>query len=187
LARNDRDAAAREKKMPELTEPVVVYIGLGSNLGDSIGTLKAANRALVALSATGTLRCASLYQSAPVDTRVQPDFINSVSMLVTSLTADDLLQCLMDIEQKFRRQRSGEAGEPRTLDLDLLLYGQLLINTDQLSVPHPRMHERAFVLYPLSEIAPELIVPGHGRVSDLMKQCQHQRLERLGDASHEPE
>ena len=182
--------------MTESGKSVVAYVGLGSNLGNSIATLQAAKRSLAALPGTELLRSASFYKSAavgsgyrsaPVGTGEQPDFINGVCALATTLAAEDLLHRLMAIEQEFGRQRSGEVGEPRTLDLDLLLYGDRSIVTDQLTLPHPRLHERAFVLYPLSEIAPDLVIPGHGRVLDLLKNCQHQRIARLPGQENKPE
>ncbi len=182
--------------MPESGKSVVAYVGLGSNLGDSVATLEAAKRSLAALPGTELLQCASFYKSAhvgtgyrnaPVDTGEQPDFINSVCALATTLVAEDLLHRLMEIEQEFGRQRSGKAGEPRTLDLDMLLYSDRSIVTDQLTVPHPRLHERAFVLYPLNEIAPDLVIPGYGRVLDLLNNCQHQRIARLTGQENKPE
>lgn len=167
---------------------VVAYIGLGSNLGDSVTILNATASVLAALPRTRMLRCASLYRSAPVGTEYrsvpggtgeQPDFINGVCVLVTTLGEQDLLQHLMAIEQEFGRHRTGELAQPRTLDLDLLLYGDLSVTSSKLTLPHPRLHERAFVLYPLNEIAPDLVIPGHGRVSDLLQNCLDQRIERL--------
>lgn len=191
--------------MAESGESVVAYVGLGSNMGDSVAFLQAAKRSLAASTGIELLQCASFYKSAPVDTGYggepggtgyssapvgtgeQPDFINSVCALATTLAAEDLLRRLMEIEQKFGRRRSGEVGEPRTLDLDMLLYSDQSIVTDQLTLPHPRLHERAFVLYPLSEIAPDLVIPGHGRVLDLLNNCKHQRITRLAGQESKPE
>lgn len=184
MARNAVGDVARERKMTEHETPVVAYIGLGSNLGDSVATLNAAASALAALPRTRRLGYASLYKSAPVGVEVngtgeQADFINGVCALATTLGEQDLLQHLMAIELEFGRVRTGELGLPRTLDLDLLLYGDLSVSSDKLTLPHPRLHERAFVLYPLSEIAPDLVIPGYGRVADLLQNCLHQRIERL--------
>lgn len=177
-------AAVRASQMAENETPVVAYVGLGSNLGDSVATLSAAATALAALPRTRMLRNASLYKSAPIgagniNIGEQPDFINGVCALTTTLGEQDLLQHLMTIEQEFGRHRTGELGQPRTLDLDLLLYGDLSDDSDKLTLPHPRLHERAFVLYPLNEIAPDLVIPGQGRVSDLLQNCLDQRIERL--------
>jgi len=168
--------------MPEARKPVVAYIGLGSNLGHSVTTLQAAKQALAELPETKLQCCASLYKSAPIGTIEQPDFINSVCGLATTLAAPDLLHRLLTIEQNYGRQRTGSYGEPRTLDLDLLLYGDLSMNTAELTLPHPGLHERAFVLYPLSEIAPDLVIPGQGPVAELLRNCQHQRIEQLVDS-----
>jgi len=184
VIKNAVGAAARERKMTEHEAPVVVYIGLGSNLGDSVVTLDAAASALAMLPRTNRLCCASLYKSAPVGTGKQPDFVNGVCALNTTLGEKDLLQHLMLIEREFGRERTGETGQPRTLDLDLLLYGDLSLSSDKLTLPHPRLHERAFVLYPLSEIAPDLVIPGHGRVSDLLQNCLDQQIERLPSEEH---
>lgn len=170
--------------MTEHKAAVTAYIGLGSNLGNSVATLNAAASALAVLPRTRSLVCASLYKSAPVGIEVndaveQTDFINGVCALATTLGEQDLLQRLMAIELEFGRDRTGEFGQPRTLDLDLLLYGDLSISSDKLTLPHPRLHERAFVLYPLNEIAPDLVIPGHGRVADLLQNCLHQRVDRL--------
>lgn len=178
-------AAVRASQMVENGTPVVAYVGLGSNLGDSVSTLSAATIALAALPQTRILRNASLYRSAPVGTGEQPDFINGVCALETTLGEQDLLQHLMAIEQEFGRHRTGEFGQPRTLDLDLLLYGDLSVDSDKLTLPHPRLHERAFVLYPLNEIAPDLMIPERGRVSNLLQNCLDQRIERLPTEEHE--
>ncbi len=165
--------------MPEPRESVVAYIGLGSNLGDSITTITTAFRELSLLSKAIPARCASLYRSAPVGVGEQPDFINSVCEITTALDAEDLLGHLMKIERKFGRERSDVTGEARTLDLDLLLYGISIIQSATLTVPHPRLHERAFVLYPLVELAPNLLLPEKGKIVDLLGQCADQQIERI--------
>ncbi len=179
-------AAVRARQMAENEAPVVAYIGLGSNLGDSVATLQAAKRALAVLPEIARLNCASLYKSAPIGTDEQPDFINGVCALATTLTPEELLLRLLEIEQDFGRLRSGHPGESRTLDLDLLLYGDQSMATDQLTLPHPRLHERAFVLYPLSEIAPDLVIPGQGPVAALLGKCRHQRIKRLTGTGNNP-
>jgi 2-amino-4-hydroxy-6-hydroxymethyldihydropteridine diphosphokinase len=109
----------------------------------------------------------------------QPDFINSVCRVRTGQTPATLMRNLLDIERSHGRVRGGEKGGPRTLDLDLLLYGDRVIETEELTVPHPRLHERAFVLYPLHEIEPDLIIPGHGLLRELLARCTEQRLQKV--------
>jgi 2-amino-4-hydroxy-6-hydroxymethyldihydropteridine diphosphokinase len=142
------------------------YIGMGGNLASWAGspesTLAAAARRLESLGQVA--RRSSLYSTAPVGYDAQPRFVNAVVALQTELEPRELLEGLMAIEQEFGRDRSaGIANGPRTLDLDLLLLGELEINAPELQVPHPRLAERAFVLVPLNEIASQLIVPGYGR------------------------
>jgi 2-amino-4-hydroxy-6-hydroxymethyldihydropteridine diphosphokinase len=108
----------------------------------------------------------------------QPDFLNAVAQLDTQLPAEQLLDGLQEIERKQGRERPF-AGAPRTLDLDLLLYGDRVQATPRLTLPHPRMHERAFVLEPLAEIAPEAAIPGRGKVRDLLAACTKQKIERM--------
>lgn len=158
---------------------VEAYVGLGSNMDDPAGKVRGAMRALGTLPATRVERCSSLYRSAPIGHQTQPDFVNAVCRLTTQLGPNDLMRCLLDTERAYGRVRSGPAGGPRTLDLDLLLYGDWTSSAPELAVPHPRMHERAFVLLPLLEIAPGLVIPGQGRATDLLARCGNQRIERL--------
>ena len=153
-------------------------IALGANLGDPVATVKAAILALRQLPHTRFVAASSLYRTAPVGLRHQPDFINAVVALDAVSPAPTLLDDLFDIEARFGRSRSVK-NAPRTLDLDLLLYGNDVRDDLQLTLPHPRLHERAFVLAPLAEIAPHLEIPGRGRVADLLLQCAGQRIERL--------
>ena len=136
----------------------LAYLALGANLGDPVATLAAAFTALEQLPASTLLRRSSLYRTAPIGLTAQPDFINAAASLSTTLMPHDLLQALQAIEQDFGRRRDIHNG-PRTLDLDLLLYDAREIASPQLSVPHPRLHLRAFVLQPLAEIAPDLSIP----------------------------
>lgn len=157
-----------------------VYVGLGANLADPVAQVRAGMTALGRLPDTRLERCSSLYRSAPVGVTDQPDFINAVCRLRTRLAPEALMQRLFGIERDAgRERRGGEPGGPRTLDLDLLLYDQRALRTPELTLPHPRLHERAFVLYPLIELAPELVIPGHGRAADLLAACTGQRVERL--------
>jgi 2-amino-4-hydroxy-6-hydroxymethyldihydropteridine diphosphokinase len=130
-------------------------VALGANLGDAQATVRWALAQLAALGQSRLLASSGLYRSAPVDAG-GPDFINAVAALETSLTAQDLLRRLQGLEQQAGRVRSYR-NAPRTLDLDLLMYGQAQLNTPELQVPHPRMMERAFVLLPLAELAPDLV------------------------------
>ncbi len=156
----------------------LAYIALGANLGDAEGTLRVAMEALAALPGATLKACSSLYRTAPIGLINQPDFINAAVALDTPASANDLLAQLFAIEQRFGRERS-VPNAPRTLDLDLLLHGNERSDTPALTLPHPRMHERAFVLAPLAEIAPDLVVPGHGNVSALLADCADQSIERI--------
>lgn len=155
------------------------FIGLGSNLGDSWGELRCAVDALTRLANTRSVRCSDLYRSAPWGVGPQPDFLNAVCSLETCLGPPQLLEQLLEIERARGRERM-HPGAPRTLDLDLLLYGAWSGNAPGLTVPHPRMHLRAFVLQPLADLEPTLVVPGMGPVSTLLARCRAQRLEWLG-------
>lgn len=157
---------------------VRAYVALGSNLGDPQATVQAAFDALRTLRDGSLVAASSLYRSAPVGLKNQPDFINAVAALDTQLSADDLLDELFAIEARFGRQRAFHHA-PRTLDLDLLLYGSETRSTARLTLPHPRMHERAFVLLPLVEIAPEAVIPGHGPAAALLEGVRDQVLARL--------
>jgi 2-amino-4-hydroxy-6-hydroxymethyldihydropteridine diphosphokinase len=152
---------------------------LGSNLHDPLGQVRAAVAALGAIDLTRVSACSSLYRSLPVGYAEQPDFINAVAELDTELVARSLLDRLLSIEQTQGRVRTIPNG-PRILDLDLLLFGGERIDEEGLSVPHPRMHERAFVLVPLLEIAPSISVPGHGSAADLLMRVGRDGIERLG-------
>jgi 2-amino-4-hydroxy-6-hydroxymethyldihydropteridine diphosphokinase len=126
------------------------------------------------------VQCSAFYRTAPVGHEQQDDFLNAVCEVRTSLNASELLKVLQAVEHDAGRERSGLRWGPRTLDIDLLLFGELQLATPELTLPHPRMHERAFVLYPLQEIAPGLIVPGAGAVDQLAKACAGQTIMRLG-------
>ncbi len=154
------------------------YIGLGANLGDPEKQIDAAIAALEAVPGIRLLRRSSLYRSAPLGNDCQPDFINAVAEIQTELAPRVLLEALLEIEQGLGRRRSF-ANAPRTLDLDLLIYGQIVIDEPGLQVPHPRMHTRAFVLAPLAEIAPETAIPGFGAIAPLLAACAEQVIEKL--------
>jgi 2-amino-4-hydroxy-6-hydroxymethyldihydropteridine diphosphokinase len=158
-------------------KPARAYIGLGANLGDARATLEAARDALAALPGSTLAACSSWWRSAPVDAS-GPDFLNGVLALDTALAPLELLDALQAIEQQHGRERPYRHA-PRTLDLDLLLYGDEIIAQPRLTVPHPRLLERAFVVRPLLEIAPELAVPGFGPLAAALPALQGQQLERL--------
>jgi 2-amino-4-hydroxy-6-hydroxymethyldihydropteridine diphosphokinase len=147
------------------------YIGLGANLGDAPAALRAAVRAIAALPATRVLRCSALYRSAPVDA-AGPDYHNAVVAVQTALPPHGLLAALQAIEAAAGRERPYR-NAPRTLDLDILLLGGQVLDTPALTVPHPRLRERAFVLLPLAEIAPEHVHPAW------LAAVQDQHIERL--------
>lgn len=154
------------------------YIGLGSNLEQPQQQVSAAMSALGELPDTRLLARSSLYHSAPVGYADQPDFINAVALIETALAPQALLQGLLALEQQFGRVRTF-LNAPRTLDLDILLYDDLVIADTNLVVPHPRMHERAFVLLPLAELAAGLQIPGKGSVSEWLHRCGDQSVQRL--------
>jgi 2-amino-4-hydroxy-6-hydroxymethyldihydropteridine diphosphokinase len=154
-----------------------VFVGLGANLGDARATLNQAVAALAGLPGTRVVAASSLYRTAPVDAQ-GPDFINAVVELVTALEPPALLAALQGIEQQHGRKRPYR-NAPRTLDLDLLLYGQRIVATPALTLPHPRMHQRAFVLQPLAELAPGLLHPTLGPIAGLAAGIDHQRIEKL--------
>ncbi len=135
------------------------FVGIGSNLDDPVAQVTRAFAELDRIPRTRVVKRSSLYRSAPAGFADQPDFVNAVAQLETGMAAVQLLDALQGIEDRHGRQRSF-ANAPRTLDLDLLLFGDEVVRTDRLTLPHPRMHERAFVLQPLLEIAPGTRIPG---------------------------
>lgn len=154
------------------------YIALGANLGDPAETVLAAIEALKNLPNSQLLASSSLYRTAPVGLRNQPDFINAVVAIETQLNPRQLLDELFAIEARFGRRRS-VTNAPRTLDLDLLLHGDTISDDPALTLPHPRMHERAFVLVPLAEIAPSLRLPRRGSIEELVRACSDQQIASL--------
>lgn len=156
------------------------FVGLGANLGDARTALTSALRELSLCAHTRVLAQSSLYRSAPVDAD-GPDYLNAVAELDTRLTPDALLAELQRIEALHGRKRAYR-NAPRTLDLDLLLYDERELDTTTLTLPHPRMHARAFVLCPLAEIAPDARIPGRPRLTQLIAGCAGQAIERLDPA-----
>ena len=154
---------------------IAAYIGLGANLDDPAAQVEYAFGELARMPDTQLAARSSLYVSAPVGYDRQPDFINAVAKLETGLSPRALLAALLDIEHRHGRERTFR-NAPRTLDLDLLLYGTARFHEQGLSLPHPRMHERAFVLEPLMEIAPDMDIPGQGRAKDRLALCGTQQI-----------
>ena len=153
------------------------YVGIGANLGDARATVAAALTALAALPGCWLVKASASYRSAPVNAS-GPDFINAVAALDTTLAPLALLAALQAIELQFGRQRP-YANAPRTLDLDLLLHGHALLQTPALTLPHPRLQQRAFVLQPLLEIAPDLAAPGLGPLAGWLTGTADQPIEKL--------
>lgn len=160
-----------------MSTEVRAWIGLGANLGDAAATLDAAFVHLGRLPQTRLVARSALYRTAPVDAS-GPDYLNAVAGLDTSLSASELLAGLHAIEDAQGRERPFHHA-PRTLDLDLLLHGDAVIRTPQLSVPHPRLHLRAFVLAPLLELAPGLVHPEHGSLQPWLTRAAGQGVWRL--------
>ena len=160
---------------------VVVWIGLGSNMGQAADQVEQAIAALTDAPGLELTARSSLYRTAPVGNVDQPDFINAVVRASCRIGCYVLLESLQEIEKRFGRTRDGERFGPRSLDLDLLMYADQTVSSPQLELPHPRMHERLFVLEPLTEIEGDITVPGRGRLSVLRQACLDQRVQRLGD------
>ena len=165
--------------MTNTTSPAVTaYVALGANLGDPIGTLLEACDALQRLPKCHDIRVSGFYRTAPIDAD-GPDYINAVASLNTQLDPHELLQHLFAIENAHGRERQYQ-NAPRTLDLDLLLYGDQTINTTDLVIPHPRMHLRAFVLLPLAELNPKLTL-AQGSIQQLLDACADQDITALDE------
>jgi 2-amino-4-hydroxy-6-hydroxymethyldihydropteridine diphosphokinase len=167
-----------------MTEPVVAYIGLGANLGKPVQAVQDAIAQLARLPETTLSAASSLYASAPVDAGGD-DYVNAVVQIETRLDAHALLRELQRIEQLFGRERPFR-NAPRTLDLDLLLYGSHTISHSVLDVPLPRMQDRACVLLPLLELAPDIAMPGIGHAHALLDSVSDQSVTKLTDAGKQP-
>ena len=155
-----------------------VFLGLGSNLDHPDRQVQAAVREIYEIPETGLMSVSSLYQTMPVGMLDQPAFINAVTQVETTLSPHDLLRQLMDIESRHSRVRAEKNG-PRTLDLDILIFNEWRIDDGELTTPHPRMHERAFVLVPLVEIAPEVYIPGKGYAKDFLAKMDASGVHKL--------
>jgi 2-amino-4-hydroxy-6-hydroxymethyldihydropteridine diphosphokinase len=156
------------------------YIGLGSNLQGPVGQLESGFELLAAIEDTRLIRQSSLYRSAPFGGVEQPDFVNAAASLLTRLSAQELLAELQRIENECGRDRGEVRWGPRVLDLDLLVYSNQIIEESGLSVPHPGIGERNFVLLPLGEIAPELEIPGLGNIRNLGAESMEPKISRIG-------
>ena len=154
------------------------YVALGSNLQDPDAHVRTGVEELAMLPDTRLARVSSLYRSAPVGYLDQPDFTNAVAQIETALDPRALLDQLLAIERRYGRVRDFP-NAPRTLDLDILLYGERIVEEPGLTIPHPRMHERAFVLVPLAEIAHDTVIPGRGRVDELIRRVDARGLLKL--------
>ncbi|WP_166837206.1 2-amino-4-hydroxy-6-hydroxymethyldihydropteridine diphosphokinase [Rheinheimera pleomorphica] len=154
------------------------YIGLGANLAQPLAQLQQAVAALRLLPASQLIAVSSFYGSKPMGPQDQPDYVNAVAALDTELPAEALLDALQLIEQQQGRQRKDERWGPRTLDLDILLYGDDIINSERLTVPHYGLKQREFVLYPLAEIAPNLSLPDGTVLSSLLAQVPLNGLQK---------
>jgi len=168
-----------------MNAPVRAFVGLGANLGQPVRAIADALQDLAELADTQLTAHSSLYRSAPVDAH-GPDFINAVAELHTAMEPHALLSALQSLEHARGRVRSFR-NAPRVLDLDLLIWGEITLDEPRLTLPHPRMHQRAFVLTPLAEIAPELRLPGLPPLAALLAACGGQRVQRLSpDAADAP-
>lgn len=164
--------------------PVTAFIALGSNLADPAAQIRLALRALSALPDTRLVRHSSFFRNPPAGGLAQPEFVNAVAEIETRIEPRDLLDRLLDIERAHGRVREFP-NAPRTLDLDLVLYGAERVVEPGLTVPHPRMLERSFVMVPLAEIAPAAVVPGSGRVADLARDVDASGMIRIEGTSDE--
>ena len=168
---------------------VRAYIGLGANLGDAAATLRAAYAALDAVPGLHATACSRLYRTAAWGVTDQPDFINAVAEVETTLSPPALLDALLAVERAFGRTRLADGSDrwgPRTLDLDILLYGDRRVDAPGLHVPHPRLHERAFALVPLLELAPALEIPGVGPASTALARLGDTRIEVIAGPAPPP-
>jgi 2-amino-4-hydroxy-6-hydroxymethyldihydropteridine diphosphokinase len=164
----DERAEAAERRARR-ARPKSAYVGLGANLGDRRRTIERAVELLSECRGIRVVRRSSLRETAPVGYTEQPAFLNGVALLATTRSPLDLLDCLLAVEEALGRTRTGPRFGPRTIDLDLLVYGDVTVQTPRLELPHPRLAEREFVLAPLVELDPELDVPGLGKAKALLE------------------
>ena len=167
-----------------MTTPVIAYLALGSNLGDPVEQLAKARVAINTIPGLAIIRASSLYQSpAWGSDEPQPDYVNAVIAVQTTLSAHDLWLATSSIEATHGRVRNGARNAARTLDIDLLLHGDAVIHTTDLTLPHPRMHERDFVLMPLIEVAPDVVIPHRGNARDCLQRIQQTDIRKLSHNS----
>jgi len=160
--------------------PVIdAYIGLGSNLADPQAQVSRALQELSEIKNTQLIKSSSLYISKPMGPSDQPDYINAVAKIATQLSPEELLSALQEIEQAHQRERKQQRWGPRTLDLDIILFGELQMDTTRLQIPHYGVAVREFVLVPLQELQSDLLIPGKGSVADLVDQLPSYKLERI--------
>lgn len=171
-------ALPRASGMPAIDCWHEAYIGLGSNLDHPVEQVRSAIREIAQIDGVRVVRCSSLYETAPVGLTTQPSFVNAVVLVSTSLAPRELLQRLLDVETGHARVRAERNG-PRTLDLDILLFGGQTMAEPGLAVPHPRLHERAFALLPLLELDSELTIPGIGKASAMLESVAGQGIRRM--------
>jgi 2-amino-4-hydroxy-6-hydroxymethyldihydropteridine diphosphokinase len=161
-------------------QAVTCHIGLGANLDEPIATLRTAAKRIAELRGCTNVRCSSIYRSAPQETNTpQPDYFNAVVALDTTRTAAELWHDLHALERELGRTRTRERNVARTIDIDFLLYGDNVVETPNLVLPHPRIVQRAFVLLPLIELASNIAIPGRGLARDFLDRVKHQRIEQL--------
>ena len=156
------------------------FIAIGSNLQQPRSQVEEAFEGLSKLPQTELIKRSSLYRTAPMGYDNQPDFINAVAEISTAFGPLELMRALLELELAHGRERPFP-NAPRVLDLDLLLYNDTIMDSPELTLPHPRMHTRGFVLLPLSEIAPNMVIPQHGKVAELAQKCMDQGVEKLAD------
>ncbi len=161
------------------TDKVLAYIGIGCNLGECAASIASAIDTLSLHPRCADVRAASLYESDPMGPPDQPKYLNTVVSLETSLTAQELLALTQSIESDHGRVRTGERWGPRTLDLDILLFGNEVMNTDTLTIPHPGIAMRSFVLLPLAELQPNLTITNLGPIDQLLKSCEQFGIRKL--------
>lgn len=169
-----------------MNEVVRACIGLGANLGDPVAAVRGALRALEAIPGCRVRAVSRLYRTRAWGRLDQPDFVNAAAVLETTLAPRALLEALLATERRAGRERGGEQAAqrwgPRVLDLDLLLYGERVLDEPGLRIPHPHLHERAFALVPLAEIAADAPFPGHGSVGDALRAVDPAGVEAIADA-----
>ena len=171
-------AAVASTELPAASAPAVGFIALGANLEDPVAQVERGLAEISGLPGTRLLARSSLYRTVPVGYADQPEFINAVAQVATTLAPHELLAALLAIETRHGRLR-GVPNGPRTLDLDVILYGDLRHHEAGLTIPHPRMHERAFVLVPLVEIAPGALIPGLGPARDWLERVDRTGITRI--------